>query len=309
MRRRRYLRVSVAGLAGGLAGCLDRFRDDPVTGTANGDVSGGGPGSLELPVPESEMQRGAPRDAIPAITDPEFGPDWSGIRIDVEQRLALGRTIEVEPRLRDDDPVVGIVRDGEARAYPLRVLNWHEVVNDDFDGPLLVTFCPLCGSAVSAIRRVRGTVTNFGVSGLLWRNDLVMYDEATGSLWSQIVATAINGERTGEELDLVPSTLTTLAKWRDDHPDTVVLRPPPESATLPDGDGVRDYTGNPYMGYDSTKTVGLNGSLDDDRLHPKTEVIGIAHGDVARAYPTEAVATAGVINDTVGGLPVVVTAV
>lgn len=307
MRRRRYLRVSAAGLAGLLAGCLGRFRDDAFTpSTANGDLASGGYGALELPVPRSAMQRGASKDAIPAIIDPEFGIDWDGVTAEANE---FGQVIEVEPRLRDDDEVVGIVRDGEARAYPLRVLNWHEIVNDDFDGPLLVTYCPLCGSAVSASRRVDGTVTDFGVSGLLWRNDLVMYDEATESLWSQILATAINGERTGDTLDLVPSTLTTLGKWRADHPNTLVLRPPPESGTITTGSGARDYTLNPYAGYESSARVGIGGQFDDDRLHPKTEVIGIAHGDVARAYPTEDVATAGVINDTVDGLPVVVTVV
>lgn len=307
MRRRRYLRVSVGGLAGALAGCSGRQSIDPApSSTANGAVASGGADTLELPVPRSELQRGAHKDAIPAITDPVFGADWTGVTVEATE---LGRTIEVEPRLRDNDDVVGIVRDGEARAYPLRVLNWHEIVNDEFGGPLLVTYCPLCGSAVSAIRRVNGTVTTFGVSGLLWRNDLVMYDEATESLWSQIIATAINGERTGDELELVPSTLTTLGKWRADHPDTAVLRPPPESGTVTNGAGVRDYTRDPYAGYESSGRVGIGGQFDDDRLHPKAEVLGIVHGDVARAYPLEAVVEADVINDVVDGLPVVVTVV
>lgn len=314
MRRRRYLAVLAAGASGALAGCANFGTGDTGgtgpgggTGNATDDRSTRTPraGDVDLPVPRSELVRGAPKDAIPAITDPVFGEDWSGVEVEV--RNNFGGTHETTPSLRPGDRVIGVARAGEARAYPLKVLNWHEVVNDTFDGPLLVTYCPLCGSAVTAVRTVADEETTFGVSGFLFRNDLVMYDEATESLWSQIIATAINGPRTGDTLQLVPSTLTTWEAWQGEHPDTRVLLPPPESNTVSGPDATRDYTTDPYAGYDSSSQIGVGGSYDDDRLHPKTEVIGIRQDGVARAYPLEAVQAAGVVNDDVGGLPVVVT--
>jgi hypothetical protein len=309
MRRRTYLSVAAA-VAAGMAGCADGLDtggdgDRTTAPAVDGDVAVGPGGDVELPVPESELQRGAAKDAIPAITDPAFGEDWSGIT--VTARTQFGEE-EIEPRLNDDNHVIGVTRAGEARAYPLRILNWHEIVNDTFDGPLLVTYCPLCGSAMTAVRRVRGEETTFGVSGLLFMDDLVMYDETTESLWSQILATAIRGEATGERLELVPSTLTTLAEWREAHPDTKVLLPPPESGTIGSRAGTRNYQRNPYAGYEDNDAVGISGrSAEDDRLHPKAEVIGVATEDAATAYPTDRIVEAGIINDTVGDLPVVVT--
>ena len=145
-----------------LAGCtsLAPEQDSGQTVTA-------GPVTLsdvELPVPEEEFTHGASRDAIPAITDPAFGEDWAGISMTIPTD---GGTRPVEPRLDPEERVVGVTHDGQARAYPLRLLQFHEVVNDNFGEPLLVTYCPLCGVAITAERRVDGRETIFGVSGLL----------------------------------------------------------------------------------------------------------------------------------------------
>ena len=318
MNRRRFLASCTAVGVGGVAGCTDRGSlgadtesgtdaEPTESGTRPGTATGQSVAGVELPVPRSKLQRGAPKDAIPAIVDPVFADDWSGVTIEVQNRFT-GDTMEKQPRLRPDDPVIGLVRDGEARAYPLRVLNWHEIVNDRFRGPTLVTFCPLCGSGVTAERRVGGEPTRFGVSGLLWNSDLVMYDARTNSLWSQIAGTAIRGPETGTRLSLLPSRLTTLKTWRDSHPDTQVLLPPPESGTVADGPGVRDYTVDPYAGYDESDQVGIGANEEtDDRLHPKTRVLGITHEGTAVAYPLQRVVDrGGVVNDTVGDLPVVV---
>ena len=335
MRRRRYLAALGAGGLAGLAGCtsagglgVGNGRD----GDGGGDTSPAGSGptetpesrdtvnGIEVPVPDSELRRGVGKDAIPAIVDPAFGEDWSGVEVEVNSNVG-GRT--VEPELTDDDEVIAVERDGEARAYPLRILDWHEVVNDvaeprsaarrtasdgGFGDPLLVTYCPLCGSGVTAVRRVDGETTAFGVSGLLFRNALVMYDEATGSLWSQIAAAAIQGERVGTTLDLVPSALTTWGEFTEQYPDGVVLLPPPDSSTVTGRNSTRDYARNPYAGYESSSKIGLGGSFDDDRLHPKTTVVGVEHGGVSRAYPLDRVQESRVVNDEVGGLPVVVAA-
>jgi len=317
MDRRRYLRVIGAGSVAALAGCSSRDGgggdgtsggdDGSGSATATTTTTTGGNGAedtttsstvpdydeVELPISRDQLTRGARQDAIPAITEPAFAADWGGMD---------GLSLE------DGDRVIGVVREGEARAYPLRILNWHEICNDEFHGPLLVSFCPLCGSGLTAERTVQGEPTNFGVSGFLYQSDLVMYDEATDSLWSQILATAINGELTGTTLTLVPSTLTTWGSWREDHPDTEVLLPPPESGTIVDA-RPRNYARQPYAGYEDSDRIGIGANdFDDDRLHPKAQVIGVATDEVARAYPFETVREEGVINDTVGDLPVVVAA-
>jgi hypothetical protein len=302
VRRRDLLAtLGVVGV-GGLAGCLGSVG----SGGAGGTTEPSSPtprtvttgfGDVTLPVEGSEMRTALQRDGIPAITEPAFGADWS----DWSSVPAENRP-EDPPELPDDAPVVGVESDGEARAYPLRILDHHEVVNDSFGGPLLVTYCPLCGSAVVAVREVRGQETVFGVSGKLWRNDLVLYDEATDSLWSQLLATAIQGPATGERLELVPSSLSTWGEWREAHPETRVLLPPPGSVAVDGRDSRYQYDLSKY-GYEGERqVVGYDSSAE------YTLVVGVVHGDEAVAYPFDAVRTAGVVNDRVGDLPVVVAA-
>lgn len=318
VRRRRFIAAAGVGSIGLLAGCTAGAQLDRPAGTTDSTESATPDelkehvGSADLPVSEDEMRRGAPKDLIPAITEPEFGPNWNGITVTLGVIPPSGPasndwdTFTIDPRLDPSDAIIGIERGGEARAYPLKVLAWHEVVNDTLAGPLLVTYCPLCDSGISAIRQVNGQEATFGVSGLLFRNNLVMYDDLTESLWSQIAATAINGPETGKTLELVPSTRTTWGAWQEEHDAPVVLLPPPDSDTVIGSRGVRDYTLNPYEAYSESDQIGLGDSYGDDRLHPKATVLGIEHGGVARAYPFDRVARSEVINDHVGGLPVVV---
>ncbi|MCT9096369.1 DUF3179 domain-containing protein [Haloarchaeobius sp. HME9146] len=315
MERRRYLeRLAATGLAGaglsgsvGLAGCIQLGAQEAGGSTGRSPTGPGRPTATDLPVPESELVRGALQDAIPAITEPAFGADWAGIRF--EARTEFGEILPIEPRLHPKDEVIGLAIDGVVRAYPLRVMRWHEIVNDVVAGdPLAVTFCPLCGSSVVAEREVAGETATFGVSGWLWHSDLVMYDDVTESLWSQVIATAIRGPRTGDELALRPATRTTWEQWRTEHPDTEVLLPAPESLTVK-GEVTRDVNRDPYAGYEYSAVIGLeNTDFDDDRLHPKALVIGVVAGDVTRAYPFSRVKRQGLVQDTVGGLPVVVAA-
>jgi hypothetical protein len=325
MRRRRFIAAAAAcGIP--LAGCLGGdpsvanggtatspgvtgATDSATPGTTRGGGGASGPAArtapnladVDLPLPRSALTFATGKDIIPAITDPAFGEDWSGVSIPDHAGEAGA------PRLEPSDEVIGVVREGDARAYPLLVLNEHEIVNDSFHGPLLVSYCPLCGSSVTAVRRVRGEPTTFGVSGKLWRSDLVMYDERTESYWSQILATAVRGPATGDRLELVPSTVTTWGAWRTEYPDTRVLRPPPESSTVDDR-GAGSYIGDPREAYEESRLIGVTGEKDTDgRLHPKTRVLGVTDGTVARAYPEPAVrAAGGVVNDAVGDRPVVV---
>jgi len=304
MHRRRLLAGLAAGLGGLVAGCAggDGEGSDPTppstpteTATDTRETVATVAGAA-LPVPRSEMRQPLPPDAIPAIVDPVFAADWSGLEAPADAE---------RPLLPEGSAVVGVERGGRARAYPLRVLNWHEVVNDTLGGPLLVTYCPLCGSSITAERRVDGAETVFGVSGRLWREDLVMYDRRTESLWGQLLAAAISGPRTGERLTLVPSELTTWGEWQRRHPDTEVLLPPPHSNTVAGRERTFRYFDEKYS-YDGRQLIGYD-YQSEDGLFGRSMVVGVTHDGTARAYPFEAVAEAGVVTDRVAGLPVVVT--
>lgn len=312
MKRRDILGVGAMCFLGTVSGCsgdrpnarTERATTWPVNDTPTPDLNGGQ--QVNLPISTAELERGATKDAIPAITQPTFGSDWSGVELKLRWPDDPGRFYTASPRLGPNDPVIGLKRSGEARAYPLKLLIWHEIVNDTFDGPVLVTYCPLCGSGMTAQRTVNGQETTFGVSGYLYRNDLVMYDEATGSLWSQIMATAIAGPETGETLDLIPSSITTWEAWQAANDDVLVLRPPPESNTVTGRYSYRDYSRYPYGNYRRSERIGLSGEYHDDRLHPKEIVIGIKHAGTVKAYPLSVVARERVVNDHIAGRPVVV---
>jgi hypothetical protein len=304
--RRRFLGVlGTSGLVAS-AGCLNEVGGVTDAGgvapTAAAERGLSASRDVSLPVPESDLVRATSRDAIPAITEPAFGPDWADLP---------GETFD-PPTLADADMVVGVDVGGVTRAYPLAVLTWHEVVNDTLptpDGglPLLVTYCPLCRSAVVADRTVDGSVSRFGVSGYLYESDLVLYDTATDSLWSQVLARAIRGPRTGARLTLRPNTLATWGEWREAYPDTDVLLPPPASGTVA-GRVTHDYDRDPYSG-DGRRTIVSVGVPDDvdTRIPPNVTVLGVTHRGTTRAYPADRVAEAGAVNDRIAGLPVVVT--
>lgn len=200
---------------------------------------------------EKEQQRPGP-DGIYAVVDPAFAPDWSDVNIPDQYQLG-------DSGIPDDGIVVGLEHDGAARAYPLVILWWHEIVNDTFGVPTLVTYCPLCRSGMVAERTVGGEPTAFTVTELLWvppgvatnrsvsknrtfgvgiaetevevreRGNLVFTDAATGSYWSQLLARAICGPKRGEQLDILPSQTARWGDWKAAHPDTDVLLPPPHS--------------------------------------------------------------------------------
>ena len=292
MHRRRFLGAlfgtTVAGTAGCVGGEFESTSTPPVTQREPRQEYA----DVDLPVPREEMRHPFPQDHIAAIVSPAFADDWS---------VLDGNDTTLPP----DAPVLGVSAEGTARAYPLRILDRHEVVNDELQGPIAVTYCVLCGSGVVVERRVAGEVTRFGVSGSLWRSDLVLYDEATESLWSQLLATAIRGPRTGDQLRIRPSTLTTLAEWREQYPGTQVLLPPPESETLNDSNRGFEYCTPRYSYGEEEQIIGRDSF--DGGLHTKTMVMGIRSDGEATAYPFHVVGEENVVTDKVGERPVVVT--
>lgn len=225
---------------------------------------------------EAIVSGGPPRDGIPAIDRPRF----------VQARNA---------RLASGDRVLGVVHRSVARAYPVRILNWHEIVNDRIGtDPIAVTYCPLCGSGVVFLSVANGRELVFGVSGLLYESDMLLYDRQTESLWSQLKYRAVSGPMLDERLTRLPADHTTWQDWQARHPRTEVL-------SFETG-FERDYGRDPYDGYDRDPATLFPVSRTDARLAPKTWVLGIERGGQHKAYPLEALgAGSGVLEDTVGG--------
>ncbi len=167
----------------------------------------------------------------------------------------------------DDEPVLALEWNGEYRAWPTRIMDQHEIVNDVIGGePIAITWCPLCGSAVGVKRTVNGEVTEFGVSGLLYNSDLVFYDRTTNTLWDQIEAKGIVGPLTGHALELVPITLTTWRTWRMAHPQTQVLST--------DTGYFRAYSQDPYASYRESDQLMFPVKSRSSRIRPKSVVYG-----------------------------------
>jgi len=218
------------------------------------------------------------KDCIPSIDKPAF---------------ELAR--DANSWLHDDDRIFAINYKGIVRAYPQRIMNWHEIVNDDINGiPVTVTFCPLCGSAIAFERKVDGITTEFGVSGKLHNSDLVMYDRYEGNLWQQITGEAIVGPaaRRDEKLKQIPIITATWGEWKTKHPTTEVLSR--------DTGFSRDYDRYPYGTYeqDDQLLFGVEGL--DQSLPIKTVVYGIEIDGRAKAYPEEIFIKNPIREDSIG---------
>ena len=210
---------------------------------------------------EEILHGGPPRDGIPAISDPKMvAPDEADY-------------------LAPQDRVVGIRLQGQSRAYPIGILNWHEIVNDTIDGQrFAVTYCPLCGTAVAFDATIDGNPTDFGVSGLLYNSDVLLYDRDTESLWSQIMNQAVAGPRVGMQLTALPISHTTWRDWLAENPDTLVMSD--------DTGFFRDYQRNPYAGYEESRyTYFAVNNEAPDNYHPKEVVLGLGVDGVYKCYP------------------------
>ncbi|MFQ5406798.1 MAG: DUF3179 domain-containing protein [Anaerolineales bacterium] len=236
--------------------------------------------------PYEEIVGGGPgRDGIPALDQPIFD-----------------NTARAAEWLQDQEPVLLFVHNGDARAYPLQVMIWHEIVNDEVGGlPVAVTYCPLCNSGVVFARTVDGAVLDFGVSGQLRNSDLIMFDRQTASWWQQFTGEAIVGDLTGARLELLPSALAAWSDFRDQYPVGRVL-------SLDTGYEDIPYGENPYFAYDSMTNPNPYGFVGewDARLHPKARVAAVEIEGHALAYPLDVLAEVRVVNDELAGAPLVV---
>jgi hypothetical protein len=230
------------------------------------------------------MGGGPPKDGIPSIDDPKF------VSTDDADRF-------LDPR----EPVAVVEMQGEVRAYPIQILIWHEIVNDEIgDQPVAVTYCPLCNSTVAFSRVVDGEPVEFGTTGMLRNSDLVMYDRSTESWWQQITAEAVVGERTGTKLEIVPSQILSWGELQRLHADAQVLSR--------DTGFDREYGTSPYGGYDRDPDSApflLRGEPDRS-LPPKERVAAVSSGESAVVYPFARLREEAPVNDELGGGPIVV---
>lgn len=205
---------------------------------------------------------GVPRDGIPAITGPEMIP------------------VAEETRLEPRDPVMTVEIEGAApRAYPLRYLTWHEIVNDVIEGtPVAVTFCPLCNSGLVFDRRLDGRVLEFGVSGMLRHSDMIMYDRQTFTWWQQFTGEAIVGTLTGRELEPVVSWMESWQQFTERNAAGLVMAEPTGHR--------RPYGQNPYVSYDTGQPFLYRGDNPPHGIEPLARVLRVGN----RAWPLERLA-------------------
>ncbi len=215
----------------------------------------------KLRIPADEIHDGGPpRDGIPSIDEPKF----------------------VRPEDADfinaRDYVLGVSLNGVAKAYPIRILNYHEIVNDHFgEQAVVITYCPLCGSGMAFSAEINGQEHRFGVSGLLYNSDMLLYDRQTESLWSQIESMAVAGPQSGQPLELIPTTYSTWREWLERHPHSLVLST--------DTGYRRDYSRTPYPGYDRREALMFPVKEENPVLHRKERVIGLEIKGQYKAYP------------------------
>lgn len=203
-------------------------------------------------IPAGEVLDGGPgKDGIPSVDNPVFD------------------AIADINFLDDSDLVVGVVRNGIAKAYPHPILDWHEIVNDEIDGvPIALTYCPLTGTATAWDRTIDGDVTTFGVSGKLYNTNLIPYDRKTDSYWSQMRLDCVNGHLLEQVIDTYPVIETTWKSWREAYPESMVMNTETGFS--------RNYQSFPYGDYRTNNdNIIFPVSNRDTRLPAKERVMAV----------------------------------
>jgi len=230
-------------------------------------------------LPKELIDSGLPKDAIPSIDNPKF--------------LKAG-----EASLQDSETGIAVEVDGVSRFYPLRILVWHEIVNDIIAGKcVIVTYCPLSYSSVVYNAAVEGACVEFGTSGKLWNSNLIMYDRKTGAFWSQILGKAVVGKVAGTRLRVIPSNIVAFGGWKKLHPKGDILSS--------DTGNKRDYGQDPYGNYYTTPGLYFPVSKKDKRLKEKAIVVAVVVAGKAKAYPYDVVKKQREIEDSLGGIHII----
>ena len=223
---------------------------------------------------------GPPKDGIPSIDNPKY--------VSVE---------EADKWIQDNELVLAIVYKGVKRVYPLQILVWHEIVNDKISGdPILITYCPLCGSGIAYERIINGQEVEFGTSGKLYNSNLVMYDRLTDTYWTQIEGLAIIGELTGQKLKAISIDTVVWRDWKANHPNSEVL-------SQKTGYN-RAYGTDPYGNYYEDSFLIFPVENQDNRIHAKTVVFGIEVNGEYKAYKEDDLIKLGVIRDELAGIKI-----
>ncbi len=212
-------------------------------------------------IPVNDIRKGGPpRDGIPSLDDPVF--------VSAEDATYLsGR-----------DRVLGISINGFAHAYPIRILNYHEIVNDNVGGTAVaITYCPLCGSGTAFEATINGRSYEFGVSGLLYNSDVLMYDRNTGSLWSQLMVQAVTGPMKGTRLQQLPLSHTSWQEWTERYPETRVLSNKTGYS--------RNYKVDPYPNYGRDGKLYFPVTHSSKKYRRKEIVMGLEIDGQFKAYP------------------------
>lgn len=242
----------------------------------------------DLRIPRNEILHGGPpKDGIRALTEPASVPVSSADFINSDQR------------------VVGVVVNNQARAYPIGILNYHEAINDILgDTPILIVYCPLCDSVTVTDRRIDDITHEFGISGLLFNSNVLLFDRADDSLWSQLLFKAVSGPNAGKSLiHFNDWQLTTFGNWTKQYPQSTVV-------SFNTGIGGQDYNVYPYGDYPITDDLIFPVDTSDKRLNIKEPIIAVKYGNTAKAYPIYVIqrSTDGVITDTIEGEPLILKA-
>lgn len=225
---------------------------------------------------------GPPMDGIPSIDEPKY--------ITVS---------EADKWIQDNELVLALVHNGTKRVYPLQIMVWHEIVNDHIDEePILITYCPLCGSGIAYERTINGEEIEFGTSGKLYNSNLVMYDRKTNTYWTQIGGQAIVGELTGMELTAISIETVVWRDWKVEHPDSEVLSKNTGFS--------RPYGTDPYGNYYENSFVLFPVENSEDSIHPKTVVFGIEVNGSYKAYREDDLVLYGTINDSIDGSDIII---
>lgn len=236
------------------------------------------PSAQKSLVDQSKILDGGPgKDGIPSIDHPQF----TSVK-------------EAKNHFKDSDLALVVNLENQVKAYPILIMNWHEIVNDRIgQTPIVVTYCPLCGSGLTYKRVLDGQEVQFGVSGKLYNSDLLMYDRKTDSLWYQIEGQAIQGPLTGQKLDPINTNLIDFKTLEKSYPTAQVLSVNTGFA--------RDYSRSPYGDYDSSAQTYFPVEHQSDKLFAKDRVVGVEVNGQFKAYRFDSLKQKGEIKDSLGG--------